>query len=64
MKSNLGMNDRAIRLALGVVISSFLIYQNTVWAMIGLIPFITGAIGYCPLYKLIGINTLNYRKSN
>lgn len=58
MKTNEGMKDRAFRMILGVGLSSFLIFQNTAWAFIGLIPFITGIVGICPLYKLMGISTV------
>lgn len=58
MKTNEGMNDRVIRMFLGVAISMFFVYQNSPWALIGLVPFVTGAVGICPLYHLLGINTL------
>jgi hypothetical protein len=53
---NMNMHERVIRMFLGVIISSFLIYLNSVWAVAGLVPFITGIIGYCPLYALLGFN--------
>jgi hypothetical protein len=27
------------------------------WAWIGIAPFLTGALGYCGAYSLLGINT-------
>ncbi|CAN5361739.1 DUF2892 domain-containing protein [soil metagenome] len=57
MKTNESNNDRAIRVVLGMSISSFFIYHNSAWAMIGLIPFITGVVGFCPLYALLGMHT-------
>ncbi|MBL7924626.1 MAG: DUF2892 domain-containing protein [Bacteroidia bacterium] len=62
MKTNMGMNDRVLRMFLGVAIAMFFVYQNSAWALLGLIPFVTGIIGICPLYSLLGINTL--RKSH
>jgi hypothetical protein len=58
MKTNEGMNDRVIRMFIGVSIAMLFIYQNSPWALLGLIPFITGAVGFCPLYQVLGINTL------
>lgn len=58
MYANEGMNDRVIRMFLGVIIAMFFIYNNSIWAFLGLIPFVTGAVGICPLYSLLGINTL------
>ena len=58
MKTNEGMNDRVIRMFIGVSVAMLFIFQNSPWALIGLIPFITGAVGFCPLYRVLGINTL------
>jgi hypothetical protein len=57
MKANESFNERVIRLVAGVTIASFFIYHNSVWAILGLIPFITGASGFCPLYYLIGYSS-------
>lgn len=57
MQTNEGINDRVIRMFLGVSIAMFFIYQNSIWALLGLIPFVTGIVGICPLYALLGINT-------
>ena len=54
--ANINMHERVVRMFLGVVISSYLIYLNSAWAIAGLVPFVTGIIGYCPLYTLLGIN--------
>ncbi|MET0379689.1 MAG: DUF2892 domain-containing protein [Spongiibacteraceae bacterium] len=27
------------------------------WGLIGIVPMVTGLLGYCPLYTLLGINT-------
>jgi hypothetical protein len=42
---------------LGISVAMFFVFQNSIWAMIGLIPFITGIVGICPLYSILGINT-------
>lgn len=57
MISNVGMGDRVVRMFAGVSLAMFFIFQNSAWAMLGLIPFLTGAVGICPLYSLLGINT-------
>ncbi|HEY8910572.1 MAG TPA: DUF2892 domain-containing protein [Desulfosporosinus sp.] len=64
MKVNEGSLDRIIRIILGLIILSlwFVLQGNSQYfALIGLIPLITGIIGWCPLYSIIGINT-NKRK--
>ncbi|MCM2324629.1 MAG: DUF2892 domain-containing protein, partial [Oligoflexia bacterium] len=30
---------------------------ETPWGYVGLVPLLTGAFGYCPLYPLIGVRT-------
>lgn len=58
MKANLNIHDRVIRMVAGVIIAGLFIYQNSALAVLGLIPFVTGAAGTCPLYSIIGISTL------
>lgn len=62
MKSNEGRIDRSIRLILGIGISTFFLYHHSAWAFLGLIPFITAIVGICPLYSILGINTLEKEK--
>jgi hypothetical protein len=55
---NAGTVDRAIRVVLGLVLLSLtLVGPQTLWGLVGLVPLITGAVGFCPLYKIIGLNT-------
>jgi len=50
--------DRAIRIVLGLALLSLVfIGPKTLWGLVGLVPLLTGAIGSCPLYRLLGINT-------
>jgi len=64
MKINEGSLDRIIRIILGLIILAlwFVLQGNAQYlALIGLIPLITGIIGWCPLYMIFGIDT-NKRK--
>ncbi|KZY67180.1 hypothetical protein A3742_07870 [Oleiphilus sp. HI0071] len=55
---NEGRIDRSIRIILGMVLISLVfIGPQSAWGWIGLVPLITGVIGFCPLYKIIGLNT-------
>ncbi|MDR3585441.1 MAG: DUF2892 domain-containing protein [Desulfosporosinus sp.] len=65
MKVNEGSLDRIIRIIIGLIILSlwFLLQGNAKYlALIGLIPLITGIIGWCPLYTIFGVNTIGKRK--
>ena len=62
MKTNEGLADRLIRVALGLAILPLVaIGPVPGWGLIGLIgliPLVTGLVGYCPTYILLGIDTL------
>lgn len=64
MKVNAGTIDRTLRVGLGLVLVA-LTLTGTIgaWGWIGLVPIATGAIGFCPLYTLLGINTCASRKA-
>lgn len=63
MSCNVGGIDRIIRLLLGVVLlcAAFLHAVTGTWAIVayvvGGIALITGLVGYCPAWSLLGINT-------
>jgi len=33
-----------------------------VWGWLGLVPLLTGLVGSCPLYSLLGINSCGLKK--
>ncbi|QDG50328.1 DUF2892 domain-containing protein [Persicimonas caeni] len=56
--TNEGSIDRIARVVLGVVLLSLVfVGPQTAWGLLGIIPLATGAVGFCPLYRLVGINT-------
>ena len=58
MQCNLGHTDRVLRMTIGLTLIGLAAFGITsAWAWFGVIPFATGAIGYCPAYKLLGIST-------
>ncbi|MFT3663841.1 DUF2892 domain-containing protein [Piscinibacter sp.] len=58
MKTNAGTLDRALRIIAGLVLIG-LAATGTVgmWGWIGIVPLVTGALGWCPAYTMLGINT-------
>ncbi len=55
---NEGAVDRIIRVVIGLVILSLTITgPQSMWGLVGLVPLITGLIGFCPLYKILGLNS-------
>jgi hypothetical protein len=63
MKTNEGTIDRALRVAAGLLLLA-LMFTGTigVWGWIGIVPLATGAIGWCPLYTVLGLNTCPMKK--
>ena len=58
MVLNIGRKDRLIRIAVGLgILSLMVIGPKTLWGLIGLIPLITGLVGKCALYSMLGIST-------
>lgn len=59
MKLNEGNVDRTIRVAVGLaLIAAVFLAHTTVWlGVIGLVLLATGLVGFCPVYRLIGIRT-------
>jgi len=57
-KNNMGKADRIIRVILGVLLigNVFFALQHPI-GWVGVILLITGILGICPLYSLLGINT-------
>ncbi|GAN00170.1 transmembrane protein [alpha proteobacterium U9-1i] len=63
MKTNEGGLDRAIRIIAGAgILSLAFIGPQTAWGYLGAIPLLTGIVGFCPAYALLGINTCPARK--
>lgn len=55
---NVGPGDRLARLILGIgILSLAFVGPRTPWGYLGLIPILTAALGTCPAYSLLGINT-------
>jgi hypothetical protein len=58
MTKNIGRTERIIRIIIGIVIISMaFIGPESPWAFLGLIPLLTGLIGWCPPYAAFGIST-------
>jgi hypothetical protein len=50
--------DRMLRVVLGVaLISMVFVGPHTALGWIGLVPLVTGIVGSCPLYRLVGFST-------
>ncbi len=55
---NEGTLDRTIRVIVGLALVSLtLVGPRSPWGLVGLVPLATGVVGFCPLYRLVGLST-------
>ena len=55
---NEGKVDRILRVALGLgLLSLVFIGPHTAWGWVGAVPLVTGLVGNCPPYSILGINS-------
>ncbi len=64
MECNVGRTDRAARIVFGLVVLAGTYFTGLlaepigiILALIGLVMIGTGAVGFCALYKMLGIST-------
>lgn len=68
MKRNEGAVDRVIRILIAVAIALLIVFEvlTGTWAIVlgivGGISLITGIVGFCGLYPLLGISTCMAKK--
>lgn len=63
MKKNMGSVDRVIRIIIAIIIG--ILFQQglieglpaTILAVVAIIFLLTSIVSFCPLYRLLGINT-------
>lgn len=58
MKKNEGFIDRTLRSVVGLGLLAAAVEGSfSPWGYVGIVPLVTGLLGWCPLYTLLGINT-------
>ena len=58
MARNEGTIDRALRVIAGIVLIVMALKgMYTPWTWIGVVPLLTGLVGMCPLYSVLGVST-------
>lgn len=61
MQENVGVTDKSVRMLVGAMLIVLTLMGTIgVWGWIGIVPFATGLLNFCPLYTLLRVNT--YRK--
>jgi hypothetical protein len=63
MEHNIGYADRVIRILVGSVLVA-LAYLGIIGPLgyLGLVSIVAGAVGWCPLYWLVGLKTARVKR--
>lgn len=65
MKSNVGGIDKILRIVVGIVLIALTALGIIgAWGWIGVVPLLTGLVGWCPAYPLLGMSTCPMKKKN
>ena len=62
MECNVGATEKIIRFILGFVFLYLGLKFNALFYVIAIILFATAAIGFCPLNKILGLNTCKQKE--
>lgn len=63
MKSNVGGIDRVLRIVVGLVLIALAATDTVgVWGYLGVVPLLTGLMGWCGIYTVLGLNSCPIRK--
>ena len=58
MSINEGTVDRAVRILVGIALVSLVFLgPKTAWGYLGVVPLLTGLVGFCPAYRLFSLST-------
>jgi uncharacterized membrane protein len=58
MKTNIHPIERVLRVVGGLALASLAFWgPSSPWFLLGLVPLVTGIVGWCPPYTLLGIST-------
>ena len=55
---NVGKADRIVRVVAGLAVLTAGWRFHSLLGLIGLVPLLTATFGWCPAYRLFGINTV------
>jgi hypothetical protein len=64
MKTNVGGIDRILRTVIGLALIALTLTGTIgVWGWIGVVPLLTAALGFCPLYTVLGFSSCPMKKA-
>ena len=64
MTRNVGSIDRIVRIVVGFGLISLAFWgPQTPWGWIGVVPLLTAALGFCPIYTMLGFSSCPMKKT-
>jgi hypothetical protein len=64
MKTNVGGIDRILRTVIGLALIALTLTGTIgLWGWIGVVPLLTAALGFCPLYTVLGFSSCPMKKA-
>lgn len=64
MQTNVGGIDRILRAVIGLALIALTLAGTIgVWGWIGVVPLLTAALGFCPLYTMLGFSSCAMKKT-
>ncbi len=62
MAANVGGIDKVLRMTAGIALIAWALMGGPMWAWLGVVFLVTGLVGWCPAYPLLGISTCKTKK--
>lgn len=63
MTKNIHPIERGLRVSVGLILIALaFVGPANKWFLLGAVPLMTGLMGWCPPYQLLGINTCKLKK--
>jgi len=63
MKANIGVIDKWLRIVVGVALIALALFGVIGWwGYIGIVPLATAVVSFCPVYRLLGVDTIGAGK--
>jgi hypothetical protein len=64
MQTNVGTIDRILRAVIGLALIALTLAGTIgVWGWIGVVPLLTAALGFCPIYTMLGFSSCPMKKT-
>lgn len=64
LRANEGAMDRGLRIVIGLGLLALAGTGQTNWGLLGIVPLLTGVLGSCPLYSVLGVSTCPVKKQS